>query len=83
LAPATVVVQHVRIRSSQYHDRLGNSTPYTETVGSGKAEVLRDGRSFDATWSRPAATDGTTFTAPDGSPVDFADGQVWVVLAPR
>ncbi|MEU4035073.1 DUF3048 domain-containing protein [Streptomyces collinus] len=81
LAPPTVVVQYVKIRSSRYHDVLGNHTPYTETVGSGKAEVLRDGHSFDATWSRPGATDGTTFKAADGGPMDFADGQVWVVFA--
>ncbi|MEU9478225.1 DUF3048 domain-containing protein [Streptomyces sp. NPDC048191] len=79
---ATVVVQHVRIHSSRYHDALGNHTPYTETVGSGKAEVLRDGRSFAASWSRPAATGGTTFTAADGSRMNFADGPVWVVFAP-
>jgi hypothetical protein len=81
VAPATVVVQYVKIRTSRYHDVLGNHTPYTETVGSGKAEVLRDGRSFAATWSRPAAAGGTTFTATDGSPLDFAAGQVWVVFA--
>ncbi|MGW1168588.1 DUF3048 domain-containing protein [Streptomyces sp. NPDC001153] len=82
VAPATVVVQYVKIRTSRYHDRLGNHTPYTETVGSGKAQVLRDGRSFDASWSRPSAADGTTFTAADGGRMDFADGQVWVVFAP-
>ncbi|MGW5283807.1 DUF3048 domain-containing protein [Streptomyces collinus] len=81
LAPPTVVVQYVEVRSSRYHDRLGNHTPFTETVGFGKAVVLRDGRSFDATWSRPGATDGTTFTAAGGGPMDFADGQVWVVFA--
>ncbi|MEU8472042.1 DUF3048 domain-containing protein [Streptomyces sp. NPDC029006] len=81
-APATVVVQHVRIRTSRYHDALGNHTPYTETVGSGRAEVLRDGRSFDARWSRPSAAAGTAFTAADGSPLDFATGQVWVVFVP-
>ncbi|MET9086487.1 DUF3048 domain-containing protein [Streptomyces sp. NPDC004237] len=81
LAAATVVVQYVRVTPSTYHDVLGNYTPYTETVGTGKAEVLRDGRSFETTWSRPAATDGTTFTGADGGPVDFADGQVWVVFA--
>lgn len=81
LAAATVVVQYVRVTTSTYHDVLGNYTPYTETVGTGKAEVLRDGRSFETTWSRPAATDGTTFTGADGTPVDFADGQVWVVFA--
>ncbi|WP_046728498.1 DUF3048 domain-containing protein [Streptomyces humi] len=81
LAPATVVVQYVRVTTSRYHDVLGNHTPYTRTVGSGRAEVLRDGRSFEATWDRPAATDGTAFTGTDGRPVDFADGQVWVVFA--
>ncbi|MFD4502867.1 DUF3048 domain-containing protein [Streptomyces sp. NPDC058457] len=81
LAPATVVVQHVRVTKSAYHDVLGNYTPFTETVGTGTAEVLRDGRSYEATWSRPQATDGTTFTGADGSPLDFADGQVWVVFA--
>ncbi|MFG2957677.1 DUF3048 domain-containing protein [Streptomyces sp. NPDC048291] len=81
LAPATVVVQHVRVRASAYHDVLGNNTPFTETVGSGKAEVLRDGRAFEATWSRPEATAGTTFTGTDGGPVNLADGQVWVVFA--
>ncbi|TXJ86833.1 DUF3048 domain-containing protein [Streptomyces lavendulae] len=80
-APPTVVVQYVGIRDSRYHDALGNPTPYTETVGSGRAEVLRDGRSFAATWSRPAANGGTTFTAADGGPLDFAAGQVWVVFA--
>lgn len=82
MAPPTVVVQYVRIRLSKFHDVLGNRTPYTETVGSGRAEVLRDGRSFAARWSRPAAADGTRFTAADGGPVNFAAGQVWVVFAP-
>ncbi|MGW3128919.1 DUF3048 domain-containing protein [Streptomyces sp. NPDC001123] len=80
LAAPTVVVQYVKVTTSRFHDVLGNYTPYTETVGSGKADVLRDGRSFKATWSRPAATDGTTFTGADGAPVNFADGPVWVLL---
>ncbi|MGW2730100.1 DUF3048 domain-containing protein [Streptomyces sp. NPDC001494] len=80
-APPTVVVQYVRIRSSKYHDVLGNHTPYTETVGSGRAEVLRDGRSFEARWSRRAAADGTRFTTADGGRMNFAAGQVWVVFA--
>ncbi|WP_225840057.1 DUF3048 domain-containing protein [Streptomyces sp. NK08204] len=80
VAPATVVVQYVKVRTSAYHDALGNNSPYTQTVGSGKAEVLRDGRSFDATWSRPDATRGTTFATAGGGPLDFAAGQVWVVF---
>ncbi|MEU6802520.1 DUF3048 domain-containing protein [Streptomyces neyagawaensis] len=79
VAPATVVVQHVTIRQSRFHDYLGNNTPYTETVGSGKAEVLRDGRVFEADWERRTPSDGTTFTTADGEPMNFAKGQVWVL----
>ncbi|MFJ9627321.1 DUF3048 domain-containing protein [Streptomyces sp. NPDC101175] len=81
LAPATVVIQYVQIRRSAYHDVLGNNTPYTVTVGSGKADVLRDGRTFGVDWKRPTAAGGTEFTSSDGTPVNFAKGQVWVVFA--
>jgi hypothetical protein len=80
-APATVVVQYVTVRDSAFRDFLGNNTPYTETVGSGRATVLRDGRAHDVGWKRPSATQGTSFTQADGTPVNFAKGQVWVVLA--
>ncbi|MFH8469439.1 DUF3048 domain-containing protein [Streptomyces sp. NPDC017991] len=81
VAASTVVVQYVNIRKSRYHDYLGNITPYTETVGSGTAKVLRDGKAFDVAWKRPLATGGTEFTTTDGTPMNFAPGQVWVVFA--
>ncbi|WP_432840848.1 DUF3048 domain-containing protein [Streptomyces sp. CA-249302] len=81
VAPATVVVQYVKVRKSRFHDFLGNNTPYTETVGSGKATVLRDGKAYDVDWKRATAANGTDFTTGDGSPMNFAEGQVWVVFA--
>ncbi|WP_308121963.1 DUF3048 domain-containing protein [Streptomyces sp. TRM70350] len=81
VAPATVVVQYVRMRQSDYFDSRGSNTPYTETTGSGTAQVLRDGRTYEALWKRPEPGDGTRFTTVDGEPVNFAGGQVWVVLA--
>lgn len=81
LAPATVVVQYVKVRKSAFHDFLGNNTPYTVTVGSGRAKVLRDGRAYDVNWKRATATDGTEFTTKDGSRMNFAEGQVWIVFA--
>lgn len=83
LGPATVVVQRTEVSDSQYHDVLGNPTPFTRTVGSGPATVLRDGRSFEARWSRPSATGGTTFTTEDGAPLAFAPGQIWIVFAKK
>ncbi|MGW2298838.1 DUF3048 domain-containing protein [Streptomyces violaceorubidus] len=81
LAPATVVVQHVKVRESHFRDFRGSNSPYVESVGSGKAEVLREGRAFEATWKRGSAADGTAFTTKDGKPLNFAEGQVWVVFA--
>ncbi|WP_234310665.1 MULTISPECIES: DUF3048 domain-containing protein [unclassified Streptomyces] len=81
MTAATVVVQYVKVRESAFGDFLGNNTPYTETVGSGTAEVLRDGRAHDVAWERENATDGTAFTTGDGTPVNFARGPVWVVYA--
>jgi hypothetical protein len=78
--PSTVVVQYVDRRPSKLGDKWGNITPNFASVGKGKALVLRDGRAYDARWSRPRATGGTTFTTPAGKPMTFAPGQVWVVF---
>jgi hypothetical protein len=83
LAAATVVIQYVDIRPSRFRDSLGNVTPYTSTVGSGTALVLRDGTAVKARWSRPSADAGTSFTTEAGAPLPFAPGQVWVVFAPE
>ncbi|MFG2648820.1 DUF3048 domain-containing protein [Streptomyces sp. NPDC048436] len=82
LGASTVVVQYVKVHESRFHDRSGNVTPFTETVGSGKARVLRDGRAYKAHWERPAGRSGTEFTTEEGRrPLPFAKGQVWVVYA--
>ncbi|MBD0710188.1 MULTISPECIES: DUF3048 domain-containing protein [unclassified Streptomyces] len=83
LKPSTIVIQHVDIRASRFHDFLGSVSPYTVSVGGGTALVLRDGRAYEARWSRPAAASGTTFTTPTGTPLTFAAGQIWVLLAPE
>jgi Protein of unknown function (DUF3048) N-terminal domain/Protein of unknown function (DUF3048) C-terminal domain len=80
LGGATVVIQRAHTTRSQFHDFLGNYTPLVRTVGSGTATVLRDGKAYDARWSRPSEKDGTTFTTASGAPMTFAPGQVWVVL---
>ncbi|MEU3555902.1 DUF3048 domain-containing protein [Streptomyces fragilis] len=83
LAPPTVVVQYVTVRASGFRDRGGNATPFSETVGSGTADLLRDGKVWPVRWQRPTAADGTRFTTGDGAAVNTADGQVWVVLTER
>ncbi|MFI2351704.1 DUF3048 domain-containing protein [Streptomyces sp. NPDC019443] len=83
LGAATVVVQYVAVRPSRFHDRGGNTSPYTETVGSGTALVLRNGKAHEAEWERGTAESGTAFTTPDGRSMAFVSGQIWIVYAPR
>jgi len=80
LGPTTLVIQMVSITDSEYHDKLGGITPFSQTVGSGRGFILRDGRTFSARWSRPTDADGTTWTLADGSEIRFASGQIWVAL---
>ncbi|HSK59546.1 MAG TPA: DUF3048 domain-containing protein [Actinomycetospora sp.] len=82
IGASTVLVQHVTTRPSAIRDAAGAVSPYAVTTGSGEAEVLRDGRSFPARWSRAAPTDPTVVLGPDGVPVPFAPGPVWVLLTP-
>ena len=76
----TVVIQYVRQHDSGFGDKFGGKTPKLETVGTGKAWVLRDGQAYAVTWTRTSLTSGTTFTGADGQLVPFAAGQIWVVL---
>jgi hypothetical protein len=77
---ATAVIQSVAQTDSGFGDKYGGKTPFIETVGSGGAIVLRDGRMWSVTWDRPDMLSGTTFTLPDGSLMPFAIGQEWIVL---
>ncbi|MEO3785112.1 DUF3048 domain-containing protein [Actinocorallia sp. B10E7] len=80
LGGRTIVVQYVRTTRSRFHDFLGSYTPLLHTTGKGKALVLRDGKAYDCTWSRPSRRQGTVFTTEGGERMTFAPGQVWVVL---
>jgi len=80
LCPSTLVVQMVSITNSEYHDKVGGITPISETLGNGTGYILRDGKSFTATWTRSSADSGTTWNALDGSEIAFSPGQIWVAL---
>ncbi len=79
---ATVVLQRVPVRDTAIRDASGAPSPFAATVGAGEAVMLRDGLAFTGRWSRPTPEAITTFTLPDGSPLLFAPGSVWVVLVP-
>ena len=83
LGPTTFVIQLVSITDSIYRDKVGGVTPYSETIGTGKGFVLRDGFAIAANWSRPSGDQGTTWTTEEGEEIKFAAGQVWIALTDK
>jgi len=82
LGGSTVIIQYTRIALSRFEE-YGGLPPMAESIGSGRAVILRDGRAYTVHWSRPNWNGGTTFTLPGGRRMLFAPGQTWVVLAPE
>jgi hypothetical protein len=80
LGAATVVIQYTTVRTSRFREQ-GARPPYAESTGTGTGLVLRGGQAYAIRWSRPDASGGTTFTTTTGSPMTFARGPAWVVLA--
>jgi hypothetical protein len=80
LGAPTVVIQYVVVGRSGFRE-LGIKPPFANSVGSGTAVVLRNGRAYRVHWSRPHADGGTAFTLPDGRRMPFARGQVWIVFS--
>jgi hypothetical protein len=83
LGPTTLVIQIVSVTPSEYGDKFGGNTPFSQTIGSGKAFVLRDGIAIEATWNRPDALSATTWTDSTGSEIKFAPGQIWIALTDK
>jgi len=83
LGPTTLVIQLVSITPSEYGDKFGGNTPFSQTVGSGKGYVLRDGVAISATWQRIDEASPTTWTDAAGAEIKFAPGQIWVALTDK
>ena len=80
LGADTLVLQLVSITDSEYGDKYGGVTPHVATIGTGTALIFRNGKVFDAIWSRPTATDTTTWKDATGVDIPFATGQTWIAL---
>jgi hypothetical protein len=83
LGPTTLVIQLVSVTPSEYGDKFGGNTPFSQTVGTGKGYVLRDSTVIAATWNRPDSLSATTWTDATGAEIKFAPGQVWVALTDK
>ncbi|MCU1689232.1 MAG: hypothetical protein JWN20_1160 [Jatrophihabitantaceae bacterium] len=82
VATPNVLIQFCAV-AADYEDVDVNGSPssYTQTVGSGRALLLRDGHYIEGTWSRASLDAATTYSDAAGQPLLLAPGGVWVVLA--
>lgn len=77
---ANVVVMESQLQNSEFGDKLGNKTPYPQTIGQGRGLVLTGGQAFQAEWRRPTANDLPRWFAADGSEISLAAGNVWWLI---
>jgi len=83
VVPQNIIVQFVPVVRGRYSDVLGNNSPDTHSIGTGRAVVFRDGKRYDGMWKRPTRGVGTHFVAADGNDILLRPGgQTWVLLVP-
>ncbi|TMG54356.1 MAG: DUF3048 domain-containing protein [Chloroflexi bacterium] len=83
IAAANVAIIHTEIwEVPEIVDAAGSHAHDMRLVGTGSAEVFRDGQRQDATWTR--ASDGVafTFTNRQGDQIKFNPGQTWIHIIP-
>lgn len=79
----TAIIQVVSITPSIYGDKFGEITPFSKTIGSGRAVMLRDGVSYQLNWQRNLETDLTTWKSADGKMANFKPGRIWIFLTDK
>lgn len=77
---STVIVQITQTLSSGLRDSYGKDVPDQQLVGSGKAYLLRNGKSLELTWERTQDNQFPTFSY-QGEIVNLKAGQVWIAYA--
>lgn len=82
LAFTNVVVEFVPYQNTGFVDPSGAPVPDANTVGTGQAVVLTDGRIIHGTWSKTTAAAVTTYSDALGKPIRLIPGTTWVMLAP-
>jgi hypothetical protein len=82
IGPANVIIQYVKLGAAGYEDVSGTSVPESAVTGTGRAQLLRDGKVVEGTWSKTTRDDVTTFTTKTGAPMRLHPGQTWVELLP-
>jgi hypothetical protein len=82
IAPANVILQYVKIANAGYQDVAGNGVPDSVVLGTGRAQLLRDGKVIEGTWSKPNRSGVTMFVTAGGASLTLHPGRTWIELVP-
>jgi hypothetical protein len=77
-----VVVLGMRVGDGGCCDTAGGRYTATTIVGEGRGVVLRDGRRYEISWSKPSPGAHVSFFGADGRPFALKPGSTWLLLAP-
>ena len=81
VSTTNIVVQIVNYTIGPYIESIGGSGDIqSQTVGTGKGWVLRNGEEIPVIWHRAALDAPTTFTSLRGQPVGLQPGRTWVEI---
>ena len=81
LAKPNVLLQLCRVNVDRSDvDVRGKPSAFTQSVGSGRVVLFRNGKRIEGTWSRSSVSAPTTFTDVAGKPLLFAPGGTFVAL---
>jgi len=83
IAPDNVVVIYCEHKKTDMvEDKLGNTSIMVWWVGTGRAQVFRDGVKIDGQWSRPEPAQQMRLVDADGKDIPLKPGQTWIEIVP-
>ena len=59
---------------------IGSPSVMSDTVGTGKVTIYRDGKKLTGTWKRTSTSGDLTFTDASGQDIPLKPGRTWVLL---
>jgi hypothetical protein len=83
LQAENVVVQYAEhVLANVEPDSVGNPVYDAIVRGQNTARLFHSGQMFEGTWSKPEDDSHTEYLLPDGTPMPFRPGKVWIHIVP-
>lgn len=75
-----ILIMGTTFNESPFKDKLGATTPYPNTIGTGDGFVLTQGRMLHATWERATSSDLPKWFDDRGNEITLKRGRTWWLI---